>query len=218
MDLREAVQRIIDHVGPERYERACRYAWGTAEGTGRSASLSDEMLNGDDVVMVPHDVHGALTGGGPSDPLPGADDVLRHRAVLEIYRHMPSYALLMFMPAVRSPEVLDVYGSAIREFLDHPDPRLADPASYHLWCGDFEGDDAISDWIWGVVTQDVRRHPRRLARLLDIAGPVPWRLKRELYRELAGDPEWKDAVRDSIAQARTDYFGQIDPEEAAQWS
>lgn len=218
MNLGEAVQRIIAHVGPERYELACRYAWATAGGTGRDRDLSDVQMDAHDVVMVPHEVSDALFSDSAPDPLPGADDVLRHRAVLEVYRQMPSYAVLMAMPAVRSPAVLDVYGAAVRELLDEPDSRLADPMSYHLWCGDFESDDNVSEWIWGVVTHDIRAHPRRLARVLDIAGPIPWRLKRDLYRDLANDDQWKDAVRDSIAQSRADYFGQIDECEAAQWS
>ncbi|GAA1881987.1 hypothetical protein [Lapillicoccus jejuensis] len=179
------LERVVDRVGRDRFDAAVEWAWRTAEGSGRAETPEDVVPTWpDDVREVPHDVADVLFPDptDDTDPLRGQDDVTRLRVLLAAYRRMPTYALLMTAPAVRSDEVLAVWDDAVRALLDDPDPRLADLMSYHLWSGDLDDPDQI-ERAWDAVTQGIEDAPLRRVRLLEIDEPVPWRLKRVLYGE-----------------------------------
>ncbi len=80
-----------------------------------------------------------------------------------------------------------MWDDAVRALLDDPDPRLADPMSYHLWSGDLDDPDQV-DRAWEAATQGIEDAPLRRVRLLEIAEPVPWRLKRDLQAGDGDDP------------------------------
>ena len=211
------VERVIAWLGRERFDAASAHAWETAAGTGSRPDVSARRADpDDDVVMAPHDLHDVLFGGD-DDPLPGADDVRRHRAIFALYRRMPSYALIMPTPVVRHPEVLSLFAEEMGDLLDADDPRLADPVGYHLWCGEFEGDPGTCAPIWAALTGDLAGHPRRLGRLLELSGPVAWSVKRDLLRRLHADPQWRGQVSVALDHARSDVFGSIDEDDVRTW-
>lgn len=218
-EVEALLEKVVGWVGRDRFDAAVEWAWRTAEGTGRAESAEDAVPTWpDDVREVPHDVADVLYPDptDESDPLRGQDDVTRMRVLLAAYRRMPTYALVMTAPAVRTPAVLAVWDDALRELLDDPDPRLADPLSYHLWSGDFEEAGEV-DRTWAAVTEGIEAAPLRLVRVLEVAGPVPWRLKRELYGRVGDDPRWRPFVRDSVATALEEAYGDVDEDEARRW-
>lgn len=183
------LEQVVDWVGRDRFDAAVEWAWRTAEGTGRAETAEDAVPTWpDDVREVPHDVADVLFPDptDKTDPLRGRDDVTRLRVLLAAYRRMPTYALLMTAPAVRTPDVLAVWDDAVRALLDDPDPRLADPVSYHLWSGDLDDPDQV-ERAWAAATERIEDAPLRLARLLEISEPVPARLTRELHARLGDD-------------------------------
>jgi hypothetical protein len=122
---------------------------------------------------------------------------------------MPCYANLMYPGHWGAPPLL---GRA-RDLLDDPDDRPARPVRYWLWRGPFEaGGDETAD-AWRETTAEVSK--RRLRRLLEVSGPVPWRLKGPLLDDRAPRHEWHSAVRAAIEGAGADCFGEIDPAAAA---
>ena len=213
MNVADLLAHLVKRVGPERFENACALAWQTAEHTGKSTWQPWP----EDLAQVPHELTEVLFDD-PTDPL-DASDLARQGAIWAAYARMPSYALLMMLPAVREPEVLADYWEHLRALLDDPDPCLATPAAYHLWSGAFENDSlaAVTD-AWQQATKDAARSPRRLARILEIAGPVPWSLKRELYLRVGDNPLWQGRVRASIEAARLELYGHVDEKEAARWA
>lgn len=190
MEVDTALEHVIERIGRARFEAACADAWGDRAGSGRPGSSGAITIDdaADHLTDVPHEISDVLFREG-ADPLADtdADDVTRHLVVLTAYRRMPCYALLTHFPTVRSPAILDAYGIELCSWLDDPDPRIADPAAYHLAVDEFDWDERV-DWAWRVVTEDIESSPRRLQRVLDASGPVPWRLKRSLHEHFGVDP------------------------------
>lgn len=188
-EIEALLEQVVDWVGRERFDAAVEWAWRTAEGTGRAETAEDAVPAWpDDVREVPHDVADVLFPDPTdhTDPLRGQDDVTRLRVLLAAYRRMPTYALLMTAPAVRDEAVLAVWDDAVRALLDDPDPRLADPVSYHLWSGDFDDPDQV-ERAWAAVTQGIEDAPLRRVRLLEIDEAVPWHLKEALHARVGDD-------------------------------
>ncbi|MEA2195334.1 MAG: hypothetical protein QOG42_1768, partial [Solirubrobacteraceae bacterium] len=138
---------------------------------------------------------------------------------LRLYREMPCYANTIalhgfygeFAHADRE-RLWDAYRSALAD----EDDRLADPVSYSLWVDFFE-DPATVEEAWRQTTRrDVDPWGRRLARVLEIAGPVPWALKEELFAALAAEPRWHPAILRAIAGSAFDAFGALGPS-AGEW-
>ena len=93
---------------------------------------------------------------------------------------------------------------AYRAWLAADDDRLADPVAHSLWVDFFE-DEATVQEAWREVTRrDVAPWERRIARVLQVAGPVPWALKAPLLDELAGDPRQHHAVFRALAGSAFD--------------
>lgn len=180
MDLSD----LAELVGDERFERACAMAWATAEDTGRGSGVSWP----DGLDEVPHELSDAVEGN--------------LELAFALYRAMPCYANLMY---VGHWGIGPGFWAELRALLDHADPRLADPALYWLWCGPFEAGGAETATAWHEMTAGA--DDPRLRRLLDVSGPVPWRLKAPLLERVAEIPEWQATVRRATEAAATEYFG-----------
>lgn len=204
--------RVVEWVGRARFEQASAWAWRTAEATGRNTSGLDARWPAN-LADVPHELSDLLWPQ-PDDPLDGADDCTRQRVLFAAYRLMPCYPLIMLTPAVRDDTVLADYASELRALLDDPDPRLAAPIAYHLWSGDFESGGSRAAWAWEAASAGALRSPRRLGRLLEIAGPVPWSLKSELVERCAATFDWRAKVFASIDQWVGEAYGQVDAKAA----
>lgn len=224
------LERALDHVGRERFDAACDWARRTAEGTGRHTPEQAEAARWPaDLADVPHELTELLWPAPVDDPLEGADDVTRQRVIIAAYRRMPCYALLMMLPAQRDAEVVADYGAAIRALLEEADPRLADPVSYHLWCGDFEAGAERGSAAWSLATDGVlwalgadgvtttTGPARRLSRVLQASGPVPWAVKHDLLAQLVASSHWRAAVFAALDSARDEINGELDEHEARSW-
>lgn len=212
MDVTEAADRVVAAVGRERFDEACVWAWRTAAETGRPGWLDWPAF----VAEVGHEIQKVLYEWA-ADPLPDASDVLRHEVVLALYRRMPCHALLIGLPVVQTPQVLSVYWDQVRTLLDEQDDRLARPVAYHLWSGEFAAGGSVADEAWWEATRGSGRSPRRLVRVLEASGPVPWAIKRDLLVRLLDDPMLREHVAVAVAAARADNHGHIDENEARRW-
>jgi hypothetical protein len=131
---------------------------------------------------------------------------------LALYAEMPCYAntiaLHGFHPQF-DEEQRSALWEAYRTWLASDDDRLADPAAHALWVDFFE-DDATVEEAWREVTRrDVAPWQRRVERVLQVAGPVPWSLKAALLDELAADPRLHHAVLRALVGSAFDPFGDI---------
>jgi hypothetical protein len=169
-------------TGVERFERACAAAWATTGDNGTEPWP-------DGLADVPHDLSDAVE-----------DDL---ELAFALYRVMPCFANLMY---VGMWGVGPDFWPRLRALLDDPEPRLANPALYWLWCGPFEGSEV--EEAWREVTVDAP--DLRLRRLLDVSGPVPWRLKAPLLDSLASLRPWHPHVRRAIEVATVDVYGDLD--------
>lgn len=180
---------LARHVGADVFRRACEHAVATAAGTGRS--LAPDPESDTDVTMVPHHL---------SDYVEGDLDL-----AIALYRVMPCFGNLMYLAHwVPTSELFREF----RALLDEPDSSLADPVSYWLWCGPFEGDEAESAAAWEGMCVDLTE--RRLGRLLDVSGPVPWSAKGPVLESLVTDRRWHRAIWRAVRDAVVDIYGRVD--------
>ena len=200
---------MVEKVGRDRYDRACECAWQTAAGTG-GYDQAPEWPDG--LADVPHEL---------SDGWYVPDVSLNERLEmgLRLYREMPCYANTM--------PLKDFYGEfelsernrmwqAYRDALDSEDDRLADPIAYSLWVDFFEDQQTVDDAWHETTRRDGASWNRRLARVLRVAGPVPWKLKAALFDLLISDVAWHAHLFEAIKGSAFDAYGQIEPE-ASDW-
>jgi hypothetical protein len=204
---RTRLRRLIGRLGRDAFDAAQAYAWRTAAGTGRAGRPDDDPAD-EPAISVLHELAGVIGDDGLSD---------RQRVglCLFLYRQMPSYTVLMYTSGVYSElgdEARSELWAAFRTLLDEPDDRLAAPLAYSLWCNYFE-DEARVEEAWAALTEPALGR-QATERLLDVAGPVPWRLKAPLYERLAADPSWHQRLFRSLRWSQLDLYGQIEPGEA----
>lgn len=201
---------VVAQVGPERYGAACEAAWSTGAGTGRCSAARSWP---GDLGIVPHEF---------SDAWWDADASLGERLQmgLRLYREMPCYASTIAFKSFYGHFGADekrVLWEALRDVLDSDDDRLADPLTYALWADFFE-DRATVQEAWRETTRrDVDPWQRRVVRVLDVAGPVPWRLKDALFATLVGEPRFHQAIFRALAGSAFDMYGELEPAAAAAW-
>jgi hypothetical protein len=194
---------LVREVGEERYAAACEWAWRTAARTGRCGVDRSWPSS---LTEVPHEFSDAWWDG--ATPLSE-----RLEMALRLYREMPCYAntveLKRFYADFGADEKERLW-DAWRAALQSDDDRLADPVSYALWVDFFE-DRATVGEAWRATTRrdGAGTWERRLARVLDVAGPVPWELKEALFGELVGDPRWHPAILRALAGSAFDVYGEL---------
>ena len=200
--------QLVAEVGAERYREACERAWATAAGTGRCGGLRSWA---GDLQLVPPQF---------ADAWWHAEASLGERLqmALRLYAEMPCYAntvaLHGFLREFGEPERRMLW-DAYRGWLADDDDRLADPVAHSLWVDFFE-DDATVQEAWREVTRrDHAPWQRRVARVMQVCGPVPWAVKAGLLDELARDPHAHHAVLRALAGSAFDAFGDLGPDAAA---
>ena len=183
-------------VGEDLFRRACAHAVARAPECGRGRGPDPDP----ELAAVPHELADLVEG-----------DL---GAATALYRAMPCYANLMYVGHwAPRPALL----AELRALLDEPDDAAAVPATYWLWCGPFEGDEAESTDAWTAMV--AKPTDRRLGRLLDASGPVPWSAKGPLLESLAADPRWHPAITRALRAAVDDVFGRVDARAADRlWS
>ena len=195
-------------VGPQRYREACERAWQTAAGTGRCAG--QRSWPGDLQAVPPEFEEAWWRGDAPIGE--------RLQMALRLYAEMPCYANTLALHAFQhefgEPQRRALW-DAYRAWLSCDDDRLADPIAHSLWVDFFE-DEATVEEAWREVTRtDVVPWERRVARVLQVAGPVPWHCKAALLHELAGDPRHHHAVFAALAGSAFDLLGTLGPDAGA---
>lgn len=251
MDL----QGLIDVVGRERYEGACKWAWRTAASERALAEppsdddathareaieqFSDkdwkrlpstaqavylERARGgadesgldewpDDLGDVPHDLAHTLWYEGDSSP---ADRLALAQA---LYRAMPCYANLMYIAQTfhefKREERATVWAE-YRALLAQPDDRLAEPVTYSLWVDFYEGRSTVKE-AWEQTSRVDPLDERRLQRVLEVSGPVPFKLKAQVYKELVDDPDWHPYIFKSLLASALDVYGLLNRRGARGW-
>lgn len=195
---------MVDRIGSDRLVAACGWAWQTAAGTG-----GREVVRWPgDLGEVPHEISDLW-----DDPQLTPDK--RLTSVLDVYRLMPCYAVLMGVKGAfgeLGPDERQALWATYAGLLDQDDDRLAAPVAYSLWVDFFEDPATVRD-AWPAMTEDAAG--RRLGRVLAVSGPVPWELKRDLYDALARDRRWHDALVRGLVGSTFDVYGQVDRAEAA---
>jgi hypothetical protein len=206
-DVEKAFEALVATVGRERYDEACRRAWQTAAGIGtrpEPAPLVDD---------VPHELSDLWFD--ESTTLSVKLDL-----ALRVYGDMPSYATLMYLKSFYDDldvELRERLWTAFRAALESDDRRIADPVAYSLWVDFFE-DQSTVDEAWSAMTRrGGARWERRMGRVLDAAGPVPWPHKEALFEELAGDASWHPHILVALVGSAFDVYGQLDVRAARRW-
>jgi hypothetical protein len=181
-------------VGEQRYRDAC--AWARQ---GRDTWP-------DDLGFVPHE----MSALWQLDELPLAQ---RLDLALALYRAMPCYANVMYLKDHHhtfGPAERRTLWEAFRAALASEDDALAGPVAYVLLVDFFE-DHASAGEAWHETTrQDVAPSPRRLERVLGVAGPVPWAVKAPLLETLVRSLEWHRGVLRALESSAFEVCGEID--------
>jgi hypothetical protein len=198
---------LVAKVGPRRYREACEHAWQTAAGVGRCGGLR----------TFAGDLHAVPPEFGDAWWDAGASLGERLQMAVALYADMPCYANLIALhgfygefDAVQRRLLWDAY----RAWLTSEDDRLADPAAHSLWVDFFEDDATVAEAWREVTRRDLAPSQRRVERVLQVAGPVPWGLKAELLDELAADPRQHHAVFRALVGSAFDPFGDLGPNAA----
>ncbi len=196
-------QALIASVGAERYDAAARSLRAdsarTDFGRGPAGSPSD----------LPHEI---------TDLIWAPDQSFHHRIELffAVYDDMPAYGHLMY--SVHHYPYFDAsdrsfWWGHVRTRLVSPDPAIRQPLLYCLWCDYFEDPDTVAE-AWRAVTALPHRSRDLLKAVLPVSGPVPYPIKRSLYRELLRDAEFHEAIFRSIQRSVFDVYGNVDARHA----
>ena len=142
----------------------------------------------------------------------------RLQMALRLYSEMPCYANTVVLHGFYrefDETQRRVLWDAYRTWLSAEDDRLADPVAHSLWVDFFEDETTVEEAWREATRQDVAPWERRVARVLQVAGPVPWALKAPLLDELAGgDARHHHAVFRALAGSAFDHLGDLGPEAA----
>jgi hypothetical protein len=199
---------LVAKVGVERYREACERARATAAGTGRCGG---QRSWAGDLQAVPPQFADAWWHGEAS---------LRERleTALRLYADMPCYANTVALHTFYGEFGEDerrMLWDAYRAWLSHDDARLADPAAHSLWVDFFEDEATVTEAWREVTRRDRAPWERRVARVLQVSGPVPWRVKAGLLEALVAEPRLHHAVFRALAGGAFDPFGDLGPSAAA---
>lgn len=194
---------IIRSVGPCRYEAASRELQQIAR---RSDFGSNHAPTGPD---LSHEVSDLIWDSGltPREKL---------ALFFELYKDLPSYGMLMYTTHVYKKwtrRERSVWWEQCRSWLRDTDDGLRNPLLYALWCDYFEDQQTVAD-AWAALIQ--RRDERILRAVLPVSGPVPWELKYPVLNELAGAPEYNEAIYRALWGAAFDVYGKIEGRAAQQ--
>lgn len=203
-----ALEQLIRELDPGLFRRACWY---------HSAKAADFGPRDPNPLQLEDDFELWKVADNLSDAIVDLQNVAvadRVRLLFELYREMPSYWLIHKVDYLE--EEMDGDGwsavwAGFRAALSDESAEQADPASYALWSGLFEGDTSADAWR-ALATDNAP--DRMMKRLLRISGPVPWMAKVETYRRLAQDARWQVDLAEALHSCYADTYGQNDARDA----
>jgi hypothetical protein len=190
------------HVGLAEYQHVCEEAWRSAPTVGRDRGQGFDS-------QVPHDLSYLVwaSEGSCGEKL---------RLLFQLYQDMPCYALLMYLADESKTfdgGCRDLMWAQYARYLTDPAEELAGPIKYSLWCDWFEDPTTVGE-AWDQLIEGA--NGRALRRLLEMSGPVPWALKKDVLKRLAPEPAWQQTVFSSLLYAAFDSYGKIDKVEAGE--
>ncbi|MET1075102.1 MAG: hypothetical protein ABWY11_20815, partial [Umezawaea sp.] len=147
---------------------------------------------------------------------PDLDVAGRVRVALGLLDLLDQYAVAMYLKVTPlDPAAEHLLWQAFRDRLEHVDS--AEPVTYALWVDWFEDpasvETAFAEMVVGL--DELTEGPlRRARRVLVVSGPVPWRLKHDLYRRAAGTPVLHEALFHGLRGSLHDVYGDLDREAA----
>lgn len=198
------LEDIIGILGQEEYSRACREAWKDAE-SPCYGSNERPVFDSD----LAHDAGGVIQDSD-LEPIDAID------LLFCLYDKMPCYALMVYALRLFKEVGTSDRASAwamLENRLASEHLAIRQPAAYSLWCDFFE-DPGLMEEAWEALARP--DGPALLLKeVLRASGPVPFKLKAELYRALLPDKNWHSAIFESLLWGLNDYFGEIDPVRAA---
>lgn len=201
MELRD----LIEHVGEERFTAARKWAWGTAASTGQSSTTPTEVRPLYKPQDVPHDLEELIWTSGEHCGWSGS----RWRSSFTARCRAMRRSCTRPATTRSGTTALELFWDEYRKLISDADDRLAEPIAYSLWCDYFENPDTVEE-AWGQMVQPGALTDRALQRLLEAAGPVPFRLKQALYDELIADERWHPGIFRSLLHSTIDVFGDVD--------
>lgn len=200
------IEQLRSKLGEDVYGQARREAWQAAPDTG---SLDHWKAR------RPTPALDAVCDEIRFDACNGETDLNCVAFFTELYRDIPAYGVLNSFFLNRpygelSPEARRLFWAFAREMLSAEEPALADPVAYSMWCDLFETEWAAE--AWKALT--VGAPGRLLERILVMSGPVPFLVKRDLYRQKIGNKRWHYFIYRSLLHSAFDVYGDVDKKEA----
>jgi hypothetical protein len=109
-----------------------------------------------------------------------------------------------------------------RRLLEAEDAAACEPVRYSLWVGWFEDPGTVESAFAEVLGADAFRLPttpdpallRRARRVLEVSGPVPWRIKLPSYQKALRVRALHPALFTGILRSYHDVYGDLDPRSA----
>jgi hypothetical protein len=134
-----------------------------------------------------------------------------------IYDDMPAYGHLMHCAIHCYPDLSesdrDFWWEQVCDRLNGDDLAIKQPLLYSLWCDYFEISRNVAQ-AWEAMVYSKHATPKLMQTILPYSGPVPYSLKRYLYRELVLNPSFHQAIFDSLTGSFIDVYGSIEKYDA----
>ena len=169
------------------------------------SSKSNEMYSS----LMIHDISDGITDLDISDK--AIIDLM-----FEVYEMAPSYSVLMYLVMMYDNLNLELKEYIMNRYADYlfqDDEHLSVPVGYSLWVDYFEGDDRV-EFCYNAIFGRMKQEYNDIKKLIDVSGPVPYHLKKDLYYTLTTDRIYHDLVYDGIVNSISDVYGHIPLEEA----
>lgn len=137
----------------------------------------------------------------------------------QLYEMFPSYYhfLVPFYHRIRDKEIYLMEHKKIiwEKFIWYlaSDACYADPVGYILWVEFFEDTTTVSDMWQGLLNNC--HDKKSLRAMLEVAGPVPFDLKENCYKELISDKGNHETIFNSLLHSAFDIYGKIDKRKAS---
>ncbi|PRY38191.1 hypothetical protein [Umezawaea tangerina] len=170
--------------------------------------------DGDEESFSANDIAHEWTEKALEDP--ALDGAGRVRVALGLLDLLDQYAVAMYLKVTPlDPATEHLLWQAFRDRLEHP--ASAESVTYALWVDWFEDPATVETAFAEVVAglEELTEGPlRRARRVLVVSGPVPWRLKHDLYRRAAATPVLHEALFHGLRGSLHDVYGDLDREAA----
>jgi len=196
---------LLKNYNQMDYRNACEEAYKDAV-VVHTEQGEDKSFNS----MIPHEINSDLW----DLKINNADKI---NLFFELYEEMPCYGHLMYLCMAFKNDFNDDEKEIVllkfKEYLKSDNEHFKTPIGYSLWCDYFE-DIEVCELVWKRLLLNDESNVNLLKAVLSISGPVPWRLKTDLYSKLLTNSEWHNAIYQSILFSAFDVYGSVDRKEA----